>query len=188
MFAAAMSSIDSGVNSITAVVVTDFLGRFGRGPKSEKANVRFAQILAFCIGVTIVLGSSFMKYIPGNITAVTNKTVNLLTTPIFCLFFFALFVPFARPLGVWIGAICGTITAAAIAFSGPLVALLWKFGVEPAVFGVDLITKTDPATGGQWITAQDPISFQWIGPVALVVNISVGTAASWLLSRGRRDA
>lgn len=148
----------------------------------------FARLLAFGIGVTVVLGSSFVKYIPGNITAMTNKTVNLLTTPIFGLFFFALFVPFARPLGVWIGAICGTITAALIAFSGPIVALLSRFGVDPAVFRVELMTKTDLATGRQWITAQDPVSFQWIGPTALVVNIAAGTAASWLLSRRRNDA
>ena len=187
MFAAAMSSIDSGVNSITAVVLTDYLGRFGKGPKTEKGNVRFARILAFSLGAVVVLGSSFMKYIPGNITAVTNKTVNLLTTPIFGLFFFALFVRFAKPLGVWLGAICGVITAALIAFCGPIVALLASFGVDPATFGVELIVNTDPATGRQWTTAEDPISFQWIGPVALVVNIAVGTAVSWLLSRRRAD-
>ncbi len=88
MFAAAMSSIDSGVNSITAVVLTDFLERFGWTPRSERGNVRAAQLLALAIGVTVVIGSSYMKYIEGNITAVTNKTVNLLTTPIFALFFF----------------------------------------------------------------------------------------------------
>jgi len=187
MFAAAMSSIDSGVNSITAVVLTDYLTRFGKGPKTEQGNVRFARVLAFSLGAIVVLGSSLMKYIPGNITAVTNKTVNLLTTPIFGLFFFALFVRFAKPLGVWIGAICSTITAALIAFSGPIVALLARLGVDPATFGVELIVNTDPATGRQWTTAEDPISFQWIGPAALLVNIAVGTAVSWLLSRRRVD-
>ena len=34
LFAAAMSSIDSGINSITAVVTTDFLDRFGLKPKT----------------------------------------------------------------------------------------------------------------------------------------------------------
>jgi len=119
----------------------------------------------------------------------TNKTVNLLTTPIFGLFFFAVFVRFARPLGVWIGAICGTLTAATIAFSGPLAYFLYiHFDVDPATFGVEIITKTDAATGEQWKTAEDPISFQWIGPVALLVNITVGTIACWLLSRTKPDS
>ncbi len=185
MFAAAMSSLDSGVNSITAVVTTDFLDRFGLRPKSEKGHVRLAQVLAFTIGAVVVVGSTFMEYVPGNITAVTQKTTNLLTTPIFALFFFALFVPFARPAGVYIGAICGTATAALIAFSGPLVTwLATQHGVDPALFNVELITKIDVETGRQWLAAkQDPISFQWIGPMALLVNIVVGTLVSLVLPK-----
>ena len=184
MFAAAMSSVDSGVNSITAVVMTDFLDRFGWKPKTEKGHVRAAQLLALGIGVLVVLGSSYMKYIEGNITAVTNKTVNLLTTPIFALFFFALFVRRAKPLAVWIATFFGTATAAVIAFSGPLVYLVYtNFDIDPATFGVELITNTDAATGRQWTTAEDPISFQWIGPIAFIVNVTVGVLLSMLLSR-----
>jgi SSS family solute:Na+ symporter len=187
MFAAAMSSIDSGVNSITAVVMTDYLDRFGLKPKTEKGHLLAAKLLALGIGTVVVLGSSFMKYIEGNITTVTNKTVNLLTTPIFALFIFAIFVRRASAVGVWIGAFAGTLTAAAIAFSGPLVYLLHvQFGVDPATFGVELITRTDKATGATWTTAQDPISFQWIGPVALTVNVTVGYIACRLFPR--RDA
>ncbi|MEW4530070.1 sodium-coupled permease [Maioricimonas sp. JC845] len=162
MFAAAMSSIDSGVNSITAVVMTDLMDRFGRRPDTEKKHVLWARCLAFGIGAAVVIGSSFMDRIPGNITAVTNKTANLLTTPIFCLFFFALFVPFAKPAGVWVGAICGTTTAVLIAFSGPI------FGVHPE-------------------TGLDPISFQWIAPAAVLVNISTGAIVSWMLPSRSND-
>lgn len=185
MFAAAMSSIDSGVNSITAVVTTDFLGRFGLKPRTEKGHLRLARLLALVIGLTVVLGSTFMKYIEGNITAVTNKTVNLLTTSIFALFFFAVFWKRSTPLGVWVGAICGTLTAAAIAFSGPLVYLLHTaFGVDPASFGVKIVPRTD-AAGESWNTCEDPVSFQWIGPVALAVNIGTGIIVSRVFSSRR---
>ncbi len=175
MFAAAMSSIDSGVNSITAVVMTDFFERFGWKPKTQRGHVRAAQLLALVIGILVVMGGTLMRYIPGNITAVTNKTVNLLTTPIFALFFFALFVPRATPRGVWLGAICGSLTAATIAFSGPLVYFLHQqFGIDPATLHSALVTQTDVATGQPWVTAEDPISFQWIGPAAFLVNVAVG--------------
>ncbi len=159
MLAAAMSSIDSGVNSITAVVMTDGLDRFGLRPKSDRSHVRIARCLAFAIGAVVVLGSSAMGQVPGNITAVTTKTSNLLTTPIFALFFFALFVPFASPRGVWIGAICGTTTAVLIAFSGPI------FGYVPGTKDLN------------------PISFQWIAPVAIMVNIATGCIGSLLLPK-----
>ena len=157
MFAAAMSSLDSGVNAITAVVSTDFIDRFRKTPVAEQQLTRTAKILAFVIGAVVVGASSLMELVPGNITAVTNKTSNLLTTPIFALFFFALFVPFARPAGVVAGAVCGILTASFIAFSGPL------FGMLP--------------------DGNDPVSFMWISPVALAVNLGVGTSVSWILAR-----
>ena len=165
MFAAAMSSIDSGVNSITAVIFTDLSGR--RAPAGSAAapdsnnHVSTTRWMAFAIGAVVVIGSSFMGAIPGNITAVTNKTANLLATPIFGLFFFALFVPFASPKGVIIGAIFGTASAVLIGFSG------FFFGFIPQPAG-------DPI---------DPISFQWIGPVAITVNIVTGCVGSLLFPR-----
>jgi len=164
--------------------MTDGLDRFGLKPKTDKGHVRIARLLALSIGSIVVVGSSYMKYIEGNINAVTNKTVNLLTTPIFALFFFALFVKRVTPAGVWVGAFFGTVTAAAIAFSGPLVYQLhvW-FDIDPSSFGVGLFPKTDKISGETWETAEDPISFQWIGPVALAVNLLTGTIASLLLPR-----
>ncbi len=153
LFAAAMSSIDSGVNSITAVVMTDVLDRFGRKPETERKHFLYARFLAVGIGVVVVLCSALMEHVPGNITAVTNKTVNLLTVPIFLLFFFALFVPTANAKGVWTGVLSSVTVATLIAFSGPL------FGMDP-------------------VTGLDPISFQWISPCALAVGVSVGMAAS----------
>ena len=156
LFAAAMSSIDSGVNSITAVVMTDFLDRFGIKPETERKHVFFARSLAIGIGVIVVLASALIEHVPGNITAVTTKTVNLLTVPIFILFFFALFVPFANAPGVWIGVTCSITTAILIAFSGPI------FGMNEQ--------------------GLDPVSFQWISPSALLVGISSGCVACKVFS------
>jgi solute:Na+ symporter, SSS family len=157
MFAAAMSSIDSGVNSITAVVMSDFCERFGYKPKTDKGHMFMARCLAFGIGAVVVFGSMYVGQIEGNITAVTGKTANLLVTPIFCLFFFALFVPNARTITVWIGWFFGFATAIMIGFSGYL-------------FGYDAVT------------GYDPVSFQWIAPTSFIVNVVVGLIAHTLLS------
>lgn len=162
LFAAAMSSIDSGVNSITAVVMTDFLDRFGRTPDTEKKHIRYARLLAVGIGAIVVLLSTFMKYIPGNFMAVTNKTVNLLTVPIALLFFFALWVPFANARGVWISTLVSVAAASTIAFSGGWIGANPETGkIQLAAEGVELV----------------PISFQWISPIALVVGVVVGLIA-----------
>ena len=154
LFAAAMSSIDSGVNSITAVVMTDFLDRFGLEPSSDRSHVIYAKVLAVGTGVIVIGLSTVIQHVPGNITAVTNKTINLLSVPIFLLFYFALFVPRATTIGVWIGVIGSTVVAVLISFSG------YFFGMNEQ--GID------------------PVSFQWISPSSLVVGIALGKAASWL--------
>ncbi|MCB1204630.1 MAG: sodium/solute symporter [Verrucomicrobiae bacterium] len=162
LFAAAMSSVDSGVNSITAVVTSDFFDRFRKEPVTEKEHVWIARIIAFTVGVIVVGCSSFIGKVPGNITAVTNKTVNLLTVPIFCLFFFALFVKSARPAGVLFGTLCGTLAGGLVAFSGPI------FGMNPE-------------------TGTDPISFQWIPLVTLTVSLTVGWTASLAIAAFERQ-
>ena len=157
LFAAAMSSIDSGVNSITAVVMRDFLDRLGRRTLTGRQHLRAARGLAVGIGAIVVMLSTFMDYVPGNFLAVTNKTTNLLTVPIALLFLFALFVPFANAPGVWVGTLTSVATAALVAFSGVL------FGMDPA-------------------TGSDPISFQLIAPFSLVAGLAVGLLACKLFS------
>lgn len=156
LFAAAMSSVDSGVNSITAVVQTDVLPRIGRTPESEEAKMRFARQLAVVIGVAVVLLSFLRKLVPGNFMQVTQTTVNLLTVPISLLFFFALFVPFANSLGVWVGTIASIAAAVLVAFNGP-------------IFGYRDVEKE-----------LAHISFQWIPVAALIAGVSVGLTACWI--------
>ena len=159
MFAAAMSSIDSGVNSITAVISHDFLDRFGKLPADEGRRTLLAKVLSLAIGAVVVLGSSFLNQVPGNFWAVSQKTSALLQTPLFALFFFALLVPFAKPFGVLCGTASGITTAVLVGYSGP-------------IFGMT-------ASG------EDPVSFMWIGPTSLAVNLGVGTLISYAQHKHR---
>lgn len=147
LFAAAMSSIDSGVNSISAVVQTDFIDRFrGRAP-SDREQLWLARMLAFGIGVVVVTASSVVQHVPGNFLETTQKTTNLFVTPIFVLFFLALFVPFATPVGALVGCVSGVATAVTISY--------WDV-----------------------LTGMQSLSFQWIGPCSLAVNLVVSCLVS----------
>lgn len=161
MFAAAMSSVDSGVNSITAVVKSDFIDRF-RPPRessdstnkaSDRRDVRIARLIAIAVGMIVIFGSTLIEYVPGNLLAVSKRATDLLVTPLFTLFFMALFVRFATPTGANMGSICGFVAASLIAFWNPL------------------------------FEQQRSLSFTWINPVALLVGVSVGCMVSLLTSR-----
>lgn len=116
LFAAAMSSIDSGINSITAVVQTDFIDRVGQRKLTLRNHLWVSRGLSFFIGAIVVSASTLMDRVPGNFLEVTQKTTNLLVTPMFMLFFLALFVPFATRIGAIAGCVCGIATAVTIGY------------------------------------------------------------------------
>lgn len=148
MLAAAMSSLDSGVNAVTAVVTRDFMERFPKGPATELAKVKMLRILTVSIGVAVIAISLVVKHIPGNIMEVTNKTAALVTTPIFALFLMAWFMKSVTPLGALLGTVASVAGAVLVGF--------WDM-----------------------LTGLPGLSFQYIGPAALTLSLSV----SWLVSR-----
>ena len=121
MFAAAMSSVDSGVNSISAVVMTDFVNRFRARPIAGVAEVRTAQAITVIAGAIVIGGSMLIEYVPGNLLVVAKRVTGLLVTPIFTLFFMALFVRRATARGANAGALCGFLTAVLVSFWNPLI-------------------------------------------------------------------
>ena len=169
IFAAGMSSLDSGVNSIVTVIHKDFIGRlrrqdFGRKDPAPAENskqrmsreqVRLAKYLVFAIGIVVVLMSSQIGKVPGNIVEVTNKTGSLFVGPLFGLFFMALFVRRATGFGAIVGAVYGFMIGFVFAF--------W-----------------DKITG-----AAQSLSFQWIILASLVVQIPVSLLLSRIPTRGK---
>ena len=76
----------------------------------------------------------------------------------------------------------GSVVAILIAFSGKLCYLLSViFKFDPANLGAPLETKMDALTGIPYEACVDPISFQWIGPFALLANLAVGITLNYLL-------
>ena len=157
MFAAAMSSLDSGINSIVTVFTTDFLPRLRKTNIADKQKLKLAKYMVLGIGVAVVLISSMMGYVPGNIMEVTSKTNGLFVAPLFILFFLALFVRFSNAFGALFGALYGFVAAA-----------IWGYW--------DVIVDDEA-----W-----RLSFQWIMLVSLVAGIGVGVLLSWLWARRKR--
>lgn len=116
LLAAAMSSLDSGLNAISSVISSDLLGRFGRRSRSETERLRIARWLTVILGLLTLLAARYIAYVPGNLVAVTAKTNGLFVGPIAGLFLMALFVPFATTAGTIAGAVCGFAAAVFVAY------------------------------------------------------------------------
>ena len=140
MFAAVMSSLDSGINSVSAVILVDFVGRCFGVQLNPRNELRMARCLTVVVGIGIVLAAILVAETPGNILAVTNKTANLLAPPLFVLLFLALAVPFATPFGSIFGATYGITIGSLIAFwdvitGSPSISFQW-IGITSLIVGV----------------------------------------------------
>jgi len=118
LLAAAMSSLSSGVNSSCSVITIDFVDRFrNRGNKqAETDHVRLAKYVSVVVGTVVVLLSSLVGSVEGNLMDLGIKVVNLLVAPLFGLFFMAMYVPWATSRGTIVGALFGLATVSTICF------------------------------------------------------------------------
>lgn len=153
-----MSSLSSGLNSACSVVTTDFIDRFRKREEAENRHVRLAKYVSLVIGVVVVALGTLVGQIEGNLLELCFKIANLLVTPLFLLFFMAMFIPWATSFGTYVGAACGVLVAVAIAYHEEL--------------GLAFIDELG-------------LTFVWMLPASFVAGAFAGTVAS-LLPLGRR--
>jgi len=120
ILSAAFSSLSSGVNSACAVLDRDFLSRRSGGPSTGEAAVTRLKQLTWVVAVVAIALSLLNTLIEGNLVERCFKLVNLLTAPLFVLFFLALFVPWANAAGAWLGLLGAVVTAVVIAYAHDL--------------------------------------------------------------------
>ena len=130
MFAAVMSSSDSGLNSSASVIITDFIRRFSGRQPTDAEGLRLSRNLTLAMGVVIVVLAMLVQHVPGNILEVSQRTLNLLVAPLFAIFFLAFFVRFATPFGAVFGTWYGCTVAFLISFwdavtGGPSLSFQW---------------------------------------------------------------
>lgn len=123
MLSAAMSSLSSGMNSASAVIVGDFIGLRRRNPLTDHEQVRLAKIVSAVVGAVAIGGSMIVPRLATNLFELCVKAVDLFTAPLFVLFFLALFVPWATPLG----GVAATIASVGVAVA---IGYFQAFGLE----------------------------------------------------------
>lgn len=144
LIAAAMSSIDSGINSIATVITVEWRGRESKD-LAAKSHVRKAMALTLGAGLFITFAATLLDYLPEewSIIDLLPRTFNAITAPLGGLFLIGMFLPRAGQRAAIIGTLCGLATSILIGYSK-------QFGLHP--------------TG---------LSFTWIMPSALLVTLGV---------------
>ncbi len=129
VLSAAMSSLASGMNSSSLVLTEDFVVRFRSKPLTDAGRMRVVRWISVAIGIIVILISLLVSRIEGNLLDICYRAVNLLTAPLFVLFFMAMFVRWATTFGALTAAVTAVATAVRIAYAEPLglrpISMMW---------------------------------------------------------------
>ncbi|KAI1292155.1 Sodium-coupled monocarboxylate transporter 1 [Halotydeus destructor] len=106
VFSGSLSTISSGVNSLAAVTLEDFVKTFWTKKLSDKREAFITKALAVFYGVAS-LGFVFIAKDMGNILPAVMKVGGLLSPPIGALFMLGMFFPQANSKGAFVGTVCG---------------------------------------------------------------------------------
>ena len=124
IYAASMSTISAGINSLTSASLVDFYQRLWRRPDlSEKNQLRIARALTFGYGTLVVL-LAFLVHRLGTLLEATNKVIGLVGGPLLGLFLLGILLKRATARGALIGWVAGLVLTLWVCF-GTNISFLW---------------------------------------------------------------
>ncbi len=118
LMAAIMSSIDSGIHSVTTALVVDFRDRLFPAfrPKTDQDDLRWIRMMVVTIGVISITLACFVEPL-GNVFDIGKKLTAAFGGPLLAIFVLALFSKRATSLGVLISVSFSTVTTLALMFT-----------------------------------------------------------------------
>lgn len=157
ILSAALSSLSSGVNSACGVLEKDFLSSRSEDSSTDAETVLRLKWLTWLVSAIAIALSMLNLLFVGNLVERCFKLINLLTAPLFVLFFLALFVPWANAFGAWLGLLTSIATAVLIAYSKDLalpvtVSFVWIIpcsllvGITVGTLASGLVRRTTSGT------------------------------------------
>ena len=136
IFAAAMSSVDSGINSVSTVIVNDWVTPLRKRAARDRDNIALARVLTVVIGSLATLAAVYAAQV-GNIVEMWSKVMGLFAAPILGIFLLGMLTKRAHFLGWLVGAGFAIATVAVLQRSAAeQVAPFWHF---PVSFGITAV-------------------------------------------------
>ncbi len=138
LFAAAMSSLDSGINSVATVLTVDFI-RKKHPDITDERELQLARRLSVAIGFGCTVMAIGLMFLPDdlNIIDASARTFNCALGPLAAMFLVGMFLPHVGESAVIIATVCGTLIALVVSWWSELVTGL---GLE------GLISEAHPGT------------------------------------------
>ncbi len=154
LMAAIMSSIDSGIHSISTVLIVDFRDRLKPQwkPKNEKDDVLIIRCLVVFIGAIAVTLACFVGDL-GDVFDIGKKLTSAFGGPLLAIFILAFFSPRVSTRGVFIGIFSATAITIYLMYANPdwFSVWYWPIGFSLAMaltWILSLFLKDPSSTAG----------------------------------------
>ena len=126
LFAAAMSSLDSTINSLSAVTMRDIYERFFEKKESRPAvKLLLSRIMTLFWGSVCTVSAFFVEDISKSVIESINKIGSLLYGPVLAVFLLGVLTRRANGAGAFSGVIAGLAANAALWIYAPSVNWMW---------------------------------------------------------------
>lgn len=158
IYAASMSTISAGLNSLASATVVDFQQRLSGVADGAASKISNARWITVGYGILVMALAFTVSFMPGNLVESVNTVIGLVGGPLLGLFFLGMFTHRADARGALAGCFAG--------FVGLLGLFLYQNGA---------------------FTEQKPpqmVSFIWFSLLGTLITMSVGLVLSRPSARG----
>jgi len=125
LFAAAMSSLDSVINSLSATTMEDFVRRFSSRQRTDHEELMLSRWLTVFWGVVTLTMSFFVGNIAPTVLEAINKIGSLANGPILAVFMLGFFVRRVNGPLATLGLLLGIAVNGVLWVAAPAVSWLW---------------------------------------------------------------
>ena len=167
IYAASLSSINGGINSITTAILNDFYAPYklkqynleiGENSEEEKARrLKISRISTVIIGLIAIVLAFFVPYL-GDIFTYSQKLINMFAGPLFGIFLLGMLTKRATSPAVLTAGFLGFIVGSLLVF-GP------KMGIDSLAVGV-----------------------LWPATISFVITIALGYGLSMIIGKNDDEA
>jgi len=171
LFAAAMSTIDSGANSISTIVTVDFVRRLRSKALTPAHELKMARVLTASMGVIVVVTTISLYHLSKgtNIIDLCQKGFNCFLGPLGALFLLAIFSRSATPRTVIPAVLVGEVVGICTSYSRELFGDDYAFSthlVVPAAWLSTLIVSHVLSLLLQTRASEEQSRWMWRGVLA----------------------
>ncbi|XP_061425934.1 sodium-coupled monocarboxylate transporter 1-like [Lethenteron reissneri] len=160
-YSATLSTISSGINSMSTVVVEDFLKPFWGGWQhiSVKRRALISKLLAVFFGLVTIGVAGVASLLQGNIIQASLSFTGIIGGPVLGVFTLAALLPFANSKGTFVGLITGLVLSLWVGLGGQIYPPTAEFTdiLDISVAGCSLNT-TNITDIGQYSTIASLVS------------------------------